>query len=158
MSRLTRGGTAELVSRHQILWREKGQGNINFPRRADHEQDWQFYPVDPYSAIRDDHTTDTMFVIYRLQELARKKRIRLNIYFIDLTKAYDFVDRALPWRVLARFGVQHNMISVIRQFHDDGKIKNENKNAQQAGRTIKSLVHKLRLHGRRGKRMAESFS
>ena len=23
---------------------------------ADHEQDWQHYPVDPYSAICDDHT------------------------------------------------------------------------------------------------------
>ena len=29
---------------------ERGQGNINFPCSADHEQDWQPYPVDPYSA------------------------------------------------------------------------------------------------------------
>ena len=28
-----------------------GQRNINFPCSADHEQDWQPYPVDPYSAI-----------------------------------------------------------------------------------------------------------
>ena len=27
-----------------------------FPCSADHEQDWQPYPVDPYSAICDDHT------------------------------------------------------------------------------------------------------
>ena len=33
-----------------------GQGNINFPCSADDEQDWQPYPVDPYSAICDDHT------------------------------------------------------------------------------------------------------
>ena len=26
-----------------------------FPCSADHEQDWQPYPVDPYSAICDDH-------------------------------------------------------------------------------------------------------
>ena len=38
--------------------------------------------------------------------------------FIDLTKAYDSVDRTLLWTVLARFGVPYNMISVIRQFHD----------------------------------------
>ena len=55
MSRLTRDGTAEPVSRDQILRHERGQGNINFPT-ADHEQDWQPYPVDPYSAICDDHT------------------------------------------------------------------------------------------------------
>ena len=63
-------------------------------------------------------TTDMMFVICRLQELARKKRILLYVCFIDLTKAYDSVDRALLWTVLARFGVPLNMISVIRQFHD----------------------------------------
>ena len=63
-------------------------------------------------------TTDMMFVIRRLQKLARKKRIQLYVCFIDLTKAYDSVDRTLLWKVLARFGVPHNMISVIRQLHD----------------------------------------
>ena len=56
MSKLTRDGTAEPVSRDQILRHARGQGNINFPCSADHEQDWQPYPVDPYSAICDDHT------------------------------------------------------------------------------------------------------
>ena len=59
-------------------------------------------------------TTGMMIVIRRLQELARKKRISLYVCFIDLTKAYDSVDRTLLWTVLARFGVPHNMISVIR--------------------------------------------
>ena len=63
-------------------------------------------------------TTDVLFVIRQLQELARKKRIPLHVCFIDLTKAYDSVDRSLLWIPLARFGVSHNMISVIRQFHD----------------------------------------
>ena len=31
MSRLARDGTAEPVSRDQILWRERGQGDTNFP-------------------------------------------------------------------------------------------------------------------------------
>ena len=56
MSRLTRAGTAAPVSRDQILRHVQGQGNIHFPCSADHEQDWQPYPVDPYSAICDDHT------------------------------------------------------------------------------------------------------
>ena len=56
MSRLTRDGTVELVSRDQILRHARVQGNIHFPSSADHEQDWQPYPVDPYSAICDDHT------------------------------------------------------------------------------------------------------
>ena len=32
---------AEPVSRDQILRRERGQENINFPCSADHEPDWQ---------------------------------------------------------------------------------------------------------------------
>ena len=59
MSRLTRDGTSEPVSRDQILRHERGQGNIHFSCSADHEQDWQPYPVDPYSAICDDHTIHT---------------------------------------------------------------------------------------------------
>ena len=56
MGRPTRDGTAEPVSRDQILRHVLGQGNIHFPCSTDHEQDWQPYPVDPYSAICDDHT------------------------------------------------------------------------------------------------------
>ena len=58
VSRLTRDGTAEPVSRDQILMHARGQGDVHFPCSADHEQDWQPYPVDPYSAtgICDDHT------------------------------------------------------------------------------------------------------
>ena len=55
MSRLTRDGTAEPVSRDQNIRRNRGQGSIHFSYSADHEQDWQPCPVDPYSAIRDVH-------------------------------------------------------------------------------------------------------
>ena len=71
------------------------------------------------NGFRPNHsTTDMMFVIRRLQDLARKKRIPIYVCFIDLTKAYDSVDRTLLWTVIARFGVPQIMISVIRQFHD----------------------------------------
>ena len=46
----------ETVSRHQILRRERGQGNIRFPSSANPEQDWQPYPVDPYSCYMCDDT------------------------------------------------------------------------------------------------------
>ena len=49
-----RDGTAETVSRDQILRRERGQGNINFPCSADREQDWQPYRL--IHTICDDHT------------------------------------------------------------------------------------------------------
>ena len=57
-----------------------------------------------------------MFVIPPQQELARKKRILLYVCFMDLIKAYDY--RTLLWTVLTCFSGPHNMMSVIRQFHD----------------------------------------
>ena len=50
MNRLTRDGTADPVSRDKFLRRERGQGNFHFPCTAGHVQDWQPYPVDPYSS------------------------------------------------------------------------------------------------------------
>ena len=52
MSRLTRDGAAEPVSRDLILRHARGQRNRAYPFSlcsADHKQDWQPYPVDPYS-------------------------------------------------------------------------------------------------------------
>ena len=67
MSRLTRNGTAEPVSRDQILRREGGQGNMYFlPCSADHEEDWQPYPVDPSLAICNDHTYIHTYIQYML--------------------------------------------------------------------------------------------
>ena len=65
MSRLTRDGTAEPVSRGQNLRHARGQGNVHFPCSADHEQDWQPYPVDPYSAICDDHTYKHTYIVQK---------------------------------------------------------------------------------------------
>ena len=56
MSRLlTQDGTANPVSGDQILRREREQGIIHFPCSADHEQDWQPYPVDRCPCSCDDH-------------------------------------------------------------------------------------------------------
>ena len=74
MSELTRDGTAEPVSRDQILRRERGQGEgkkVLF-RVELTKQDWQPYPGGPYTAICDDHTS------WRMSELTeRDDRTRL---------------------------------------------------------------------------------
>ena len=56
ISKVDAGGTAEPVSRDQILRRERGQGKNNFACSTDHEQDWQPYLLDPYYCICDDQT------------------------------------------------------------------------------------------------------
>ena len=50
MTRLTRDGTAEPVSRNQILTGAKADKEMSiFLALAHHVQDWQPYPVDPFS-------------------------------------------------------------------------------------------------------------
>ena len=73
MSRLTPGGTAEPVSRDQVLRRERGQGNIHFPCSADDKQDWQPYPVDPYSCYMCDHT-----YIHYYSKVTRQHYLHVN--------------------------------------------------------------------------------
>ena len=73
-------------------------------------------PEEPSGLRPNRSTTDMM--IRRLLQLAWKKQIPLYVCYIDDTKAYDSADRTLLWTVFARFGVSHNMMSVIRQFHD----------------------------------------
>ena len=59
MSRLTLDRTLPNPSRETKFSgaNERGQGNIIFPCSADHVQDWQPYPVDPYSCYMCDHTS-----------------------------------------------------------------------------------------------------
>ena len=78
MSRLTRDGSAEPVSRGQTLKRERGQGYIHFPRSADHEQDQQPYPVDPYSCYVSDHTYITHTYKYKYNKCLMD-RFTLNV-------------------------------------------------------------------------------
>ena len=61
----------------------------------------------------DRSTTDTMFVVRRVEKVGRKAGVSLRMFFIDLQKAYDTVDRTLLWQVLTRIGVPPQMIAVI---------------------------------------------
>ena len=49
-------------------------------------------PEEQYGFTPQRSTVDMMFVVRRLQELARKKDTPLYLCFIDLTKANDSVD------------------------------------------------------------------
>ena len=63
------------------------QGNIHFPCSADHEQDWQAYPVDPYSAIiYDDHTYIHTYILPRVRRHGA-------------SKPQGSSERVLPWQV-----------------------------------------------------------
>eukprot|EP00752_Nemacystus_decipiens_P012766 g11306.t1 len=52
-----------------------------------------------------------------------KKRTAIFAYYIDLTKAYDSVDREVLWKALRPFGVPLEMLAVIRHFHADMRAR-----------------------------------
>ena len=73
MSRLTRDGTTGTVAPHQFFRRERGHGNIHFPCSAEHKQDWQPYPVDPYSCHMCDHIYSLLVQTISLSEAVAKQ-------------------------------------------------------------------------------------
>ena len=95
MSRLTRDGTAEPVSRDQILRHASEQGNINFPCSADHEQDWQPSPVDPYSAICDDHTYIYTYILELIHLVRIHRSILRDRYGLSVTAPLKYLDEVV---------------------------------------------------------------
>ena len=66
----------------------------------------------------DRSTVDAMFVSRLISTCAREKLISIFQCFVDLTKAYDKVNRSILWLVLQRLGVPDKMIALIRGLLD----------------------------------------
>ena len=63
--------------------------------------------------------TDMIFTARQLREKCREHHRDLYIVFVDLTKAFDSVNRNLLWRLLGKIGCPCNLVNIIRSFHDD---------------------------------------
>ena len=66
---------------------------------------------------RERGTVDMVFVVRQLQEKRREQNRNMCIAFIDLTKAFDTVDRDLFWIVMRRFGCPRKFVAIVRAFH-----------------------------------------
>ena len=58
-----------------------------------------------------------MFVARQLQEKCREQHQDLYFAFIDLTKAFDTVNRNLLWNILRKFGCPPTFIAILQQHH-----------------------------------------
>ena len=124
------GRACRTVSRDQVLRHERGQGNIHFSCSADHVQDWQPYPVDPYSC-----------------------------YMYDQTYIHTSAGR--PGGSVGNLETFSDIGTGVRipvQSYELGFFLTKKKKIPNKWIMIISLVHKIRLHDRRGKGMTESFS
>ena len=62
-------------------------------------------------------TIDMIFVARQLQEKCREQHQDLFLAFVDLTKAFDTVNRDLLWNILRKFGCPPTFIALLQQFH-----------------------------------------
>ena len=59
-----------------------------------------------------------VFVLRQLLEKSREHHKDLYIAFIDLSKAFDTVNRELLWKYLCKLGVPPKFLSILQQLHD----------------------------------------
>nr|VZH94011.1 unnamed protein product [Spirometra erinaceieuropaei] len=63
-------------------------------------------------------TTDMIFAARQLQENCQEMRTHLYSTFVDLTKAFDTVNREGLWKSMQKFGCPERFIQMVRQLHD----------------------------------------
>nr|VZI35762.1 unnamed protein product [Spirometra erinaceieuropaei] len=63
-------------------------------------------------------TTDMIFAARRLQEKCHEMRTHLYSTFVDLTKAFDTVNRKGLWKIMQKFGCPERFTQMVRQLHD----------------------------------------
>lgn len=63
-------------------------------------------------------TTDMIFTARQLQEKCREQHKDLFMVFVDLTKAFDTVNRCLLWKLFLKIGCPTNLVNIIRSLHD----------------------------------------
>ena len=63
-------------------------------------------------------TIDMIFTLRQLQEKAVEQQQSLYMVIIDLSKAFDTVDRSTLWTLLTRCGCPETFVKIIHEFHD----------------------------------------
>ena len=64
-------------------------------------------------------TVDMIFTVRQVQEKCVEQNMDLFAVFIDLTKAFDTVNRQALWTILLKLGCPDKFVNIIRQFHDN---------------------------------------
>ena len=61
-------------------------------------------------------TIDMIFSLHQVAEKVSEKNQEMYMVFVDLTKAFDTVNREALWQVLKKLGIPENMLNVIISF------------------------------------------
>nr|VZI44696.1 unnamed protein product [Spirometra erinaceieuropaei] len=63
-------------------------------------------------------TTDMIFAARQLQDKRQEMRTHPYSTFVDLTKAFDTVNREGLWKIMQKFGCPERFTQMVRQLHD----------------------------------------
>ena len=86
-------------------------------RLNDHAEKNNIFPEEQCGYRAKRAVRDQIFIIRRLQELARARQLDLHFCFLDFAKAYDTVNRKLLWHLLRYYGVPEKLVTVIKNYH-----------------------------------------
>ena len=68
-------------------------------------------------------TQEAILISHLLAGSAKEYGVPLYKCYIDLTKAYDKVNRDLLWRILTLYGISERYVKVIREMHQGARAK-----------------------------------
>ena len=64
-------------------------------------------------------TSDMVFAVRQLQEKCCEQNQEVHLRFVDLTKAFDTVNRSGLWKILQKSGCSDKLTALIASFHDN---------------------------------------
>ncbi|BHF72683.1 hypothetical protein SprV_0401575200 [Sparganum proliferum] len=102
-------------------------------------------------------TTDMIFAARQLQEKGREIRTHLYSTFVDLTKAFDTMNREGLWKIMQKFGCSERYAQMVGQLHDGmvslmfsamlmDAYRDELPRIRIAYRTDDQILNRRRLH------------
>ena len=68
-------------------------------------------------------TVDMIFSAWQLQEKCKEQNLPLYQCFIDLSKAFDTVNRSTVWKILLKLGYPERFVGLIRSLHNGMKAR-----------------------------------
>jgi len=93
-------------------------GRVILNRLSKHVNDMGILPESQCGFRAGRSTMDMIFTARQLQEKCREQQRELYAVFVDLTKAFDSVDRNALWEILLKIGCPTDFVTIIRSFHE----------------------------------------
>lgn len=62
-------------------------------------------------------TIDMIFALRQLQEKVIEQQEELHVAFVDITKAFDSIDRNTLWKIMFRFGIPSKFVAICKSLH-----------------------------------------